>query len=70
MGVCVIIGGQLAEAGEVVVNTIRNTAQRRSFPLSFADVQIVKNALGVDAISIGACGLVVNRFIAQVKSAW
>jgi predicted NBD/HSP70 family sugar kinase len=65
----VIIGGQLAEAGEIVVNTVRETAQRRAFPLSFSDVQIVKNALGADSVCIGACALVVDQYITQVKSA-
>jgi predicted NBD/HSP70 family sugar kinase len=65
----VIIGGQLAEAGEIVVNTVRNTAQRRAYPLSFSDVQIVRNALGPDSICIGACALVVDQYIAEVEPA-
>jgi len=65
----VIIGGQLAEAGEMVVNTVRNTAQRRAFPLSFTGVQIVRNALGADSVCIGACALVVDQYIAQIEPA-
>jgi len=63
----VIIGGQLAEAGEIVINTIRQTAQRRTYPLSFADTQIVRGTLGPDAVCIGACALVVDRYIAEVE---
>jgi glucokinase-like ROK family protein len=63
----VIIGGQLAEAGEIVINTIRQTAQRRTYPLSFADTQIVRGILGADAVCIGACALVVDRYIAEVE---
>lgn len=65
----VIIGGLLAEAGEIVLRTVQNTAQRRSFPLSFADVQIVRSALGADSVCIGACALVVDGFIEQLESA-
>jgi predicted NBD/HSP70 family sugar kinase len=65
----VVIGGQLAEAGEIVLNTIRETAQRRTFPMSFAGVQIVRNALGADSVCIGACTLVVDQYVAQVEPA-
>ncbi len=66
---CVIIGGQLAEAGEVVVHTIREIAQRRAFPLSFSGVQIVRSKLGADSVCIGACALVVDRYVAEVEPA-
>ena len=62
----VIIGGQLAEAGEIVTNAVRNTAQRRSFPLCFSDVQIVSSLLGLDSVGIGACALVVDQYLARV----
>lgn len=65
----VIIGGQLAEAGEIVVNTIRETAQRRTFPMSYAGVQIVRNVLGADSVCIGACTLVIDQYVAEVESA-
>ena len=65
----VIIGGQLAEAGEVVLNTVRKVAQRRTFPMNFADVQISRNALGLDSTCIGACALVVDQYIQQVEPA-
>lgn len=65
----VIIGGQLAEVGEIVVNTIRETAQRRTFPMSYAGVQIVRNVLGADSVCIGACTLVIDQYVAEVESA-
>jgi predicted NBD/HSP70 family sugar kinase len=64
----VIIGGQLAEAGEIVLSTIRETAQRRTFPLSFAGVQIVRNNLGADSVCIGACTLVIDQYVAEAES--
>ncbi len=65
----VIIGGYLAEAGEVVLNAIRKTAQRRAFPLSYGDVQIQRNALSLDSACVGACALVVNEYVAQMEPA-
>jgi predicted NBD/HSP70 family sugar kinase len=62
----VIIGGQLAQVGEIVVNAIRSTAQRRAYPLSFADVQIVRSALGEDSVCIGACALAVDQYIRKL----
>jgi len=63
----IIIGGQLAEAGEIVINTVRETAQRRTYPLSFSDTQIVKSALAADSVCIGACALVIDRYIAEAE---
>jgi predicted NBD/HSP70 family sugar kinase len=65
----VVIGGQLAEAGDIILNTIRETAQRRTFSLSFAGVQIVRNALGTNSVCIGACTLVVDQYVAEVEPA-
>lgn len=65
----VIVGGQLAEAGEIALSAVRETAQRRALPLNFAGVQIVRNALGADSVCIGACALVVERYIAEVEPA-
>jgi predicted NBD/HSP70 family sugar kinase len=62
----VIVGGQLAEVGEGVVRTIQNTAQRKSFPVSFAGVKIVKSALGPDSVCIGASALAVDQYIAAL----
>jgi predicted NBD/HSP70 family sugar kinase len=66
----VIIGGQLAEAGEIALSTIRETVQRRSFVPCFSGVQIVRNALGPDSACIGACSVVLEQYIAQVEPAW
>ena len=66
---CVIIGGRLAEAGEIMLSIVRETVQRRAFPLSYAGVQIVKSALGLDSVGIGACALVVDQYIAEVEPA-
>jgi len=62
----VVIGGQLAEIGEIVIGSIRNTAQRRAFPPSFAGVQIVRSALGPDSVCMGACALVVDEYVREI----
>jgi len=65
----VIIGGQLVEVGELVINMIRETAQRRVFPLSFRGVEIVRGQLGPDASCIGACALAIDRYVAEFEPA-
>ena len=64
----VIIGGRLAEAGDLVLNAVRDTAKRRTYPLSYAGVEIVRNALGPDSCSVGACALVVDRYLAACRA--
>jgi predicted NBD/HSP70 family sugar kinase len=63
----VVIGGQLAEAGEILFSTVRNTVQHKAFPPSFAGVQVVRSALGPDSVCIGACALVVDQYVRQVE---
>jgi len=65
----VLIGGALAEVGELVIHTIRETAQRRSLPLSFKGVEIRRAELGADAACIGACALVIDRYMAEFEPA-
>ncbi len=65
----VVIGGQLAETGEIAISTVRNTVQRKAFPPSYAGVQIVRAALGPEAVCIGACALVVDQYVQQVEPA-
>lgn len=65
----VILGGPLADLGELLINAVRETAQRRSLSLCFAGVNIVRGKLGADAACIGACGIVINRYVADVEPA-
>ncbi len=65
----VIIGGPLAEIGELVINTVRETAQRRALPICFGGVTITRGKLGQDAGCIGACGLVIDRYVTEVEPA-
>ncbi len=53
----IIIGGGLANAGEVLFKAIRDTVSERALPVSRSAVKIVKAKLGNDAGIIGAAAL-------------
>ncbi len=53
----VIIGGGMANAGEVLFKSIRQTVDERALPIASAAVKIVKAKLGKDAGIIGAAAL-------------
>jgi glucokinase len=65
----VIIGGQLAATGDLLLNPIREISQRRAFPLSYRHTQIVQNQLGPDSVCLGACTLVIDQFISAAVPA-
>jgi glucokinase len=53
----IIIGGGMAEAGEVLFKAIRDTVKERALPVSGNAVKIVKARLGNDAGIVGAAAL-------------
>ncbi len=53
----IIIGGGMAEAGEVLFSAIRDTVNERALPVSRGAVKIVKAKLGNDAGIVGAAAL-------------
>ncbi len=53
----IIIGGGLANAGEILFKAIRDTVSERALPVSKGAVKIVKARLGNDAGMIGAAAL-------------
>lgn len=53
----VIIGGEIMEAGELILDPIIETARKRSFLPSFETTQILQGELGEDAAAIGAAML-------------
>ena len=65
----VVLGGPLAELGEILINAVRETAERRSLSLCYSGVNIVRGKLGADAACVGACGIVINRYVADVEPA-
>lgn len=50
----VIIGGEIMEAGELILDPIIETARRRSFLPAFETTQVLPGKLGEDAAAIGA----------------
>jgi glucokinase len=50
----IVLGGDVMEAGELILKSIIHEAGRRAFPPSFEATQIVASALGTDAVFIGA----------------
>lgn len=53
----IIIGGGMAEAGEVLFKAVRMTIEERSLPVNRKIVEIVKAGLGNDAGVVGAAAL-------------
>ena len=58
----IVIGGGVANAGEIIFDTVRKVIRMRSMPTSAGTVRIVKAKLGNDAGMIGA-GLLVKEEI-------
>jgi glucokinase len=54
---CVVLGGGVMEAGDLILNPIINEAQRRAFQPCFEATRIVAAVLGKDASAIGAAML-------------
>jgi predicted NBD/HSP70 family sugar kinase len=63
----VIIGGPLAEAGDLLLEPIRAEVARRGLPTVLGGVQVVLSALGPDAAAIGAASLVLRERSAPLQ---
>jgi predicted NBD/HSP70 family sugar kinase len=50
----VVVGGELADAGDLLLNPIRETLQRQALPSAAAGVEVVPAQLGERAIALGA----------------
>ncbi len=57
----VVIGGGVAEAGDVLFDTVRETVQRRTMKGHATGVEIGKVTFGLDATVIGAASLILNE---------
>lgn len=51
---CIVLGGGVMEAGELILEPIIREAHRRAFQPCFESTKIVAASLGTDAVSIGA----------------
>jgi predicted NBD/HSP70 family sugar kinase len=63
---CVIVGGELSAAGEVLLEPIRQAVRRNAIPSAVGDVEIASGVLGERAELLGALALVMHdsdRFV-------
>lgn len=60
----IVIGGDVAQAGEPLLAGIREVVYRRSLPLATGRLRIVPSQLGDEAGSIGAAVMILERILA------
>lgn len=58
---CVVIGGGLAAAGDMLLGAFRSTLRRRGLAIAADHVAIILGTLGADVVAIGAVSLVVHH---------
>jgi len=58
---CVVVGGALSEAGELLLKPLRATLRRRGLAIAVEHVAIVSGALGYEVVAIGAISIVVHH---------
>jgi predicted NBD/HSP70 family sugar kinase len=57
----VVLGGDLAAAGDLLLNAVRATVIRRAMPKASSEVKITISTLGDDAVAIGAATLAMQN---------
>ncbi|MCX5240394.1 ROK family protein [Streptomyces prunicolor] len=65
----VVIGGSVAEAGDLFLAAIRQTVYRRSLPLATRDLRIVRSSLGERAGLHGAAFVVIDELFSPDRLA-
>jgi predicted NBD/HSP70 family sugar kinase len=58
---CVIVGGDLGAAGEILLDPLRDTVRRNAIPSAVEDLEIVAGVLGERAELLGALALVMHE---------
>jgi predicted NBD/HSP70 family sugar kinase len=58
---CVIVGGDLSAAGEVLLGPLREVVQRNAIPSAVGDLEVVAGVLGERAELLGALALVLRE---------
>ncbi|HYI67361.1 MAG TPA: ROK family protein [Candidatus Limnocylindrales bacterium] len=61
----VVIGGGVAQSGDQLLASIRETVYRRSLPLATRDLTIRRSSLGAQAGIIGASAMVVDQLFSR-----
>ena len=63
----VIIGGGVAQAGDLIFNPLKKTMEKRAFPVPAKVAKIVASSLGRDCTVIGAATLVLREIFKSTK---
>jgi predicted NBD/HSP70 family sugar kinase len=58
---CVVIGGGLAAAGDLLLDPLRSTLRRRGLPVAAEHVALLPGALGDDVVAIGGVTIVIQH---------
>jgi predicted NBD/HSP70 family sugar kinase len=58
---CVVIGGELAAATDLLLGPLRATLRRRGLPVAAEHVTILPGTLGADVVAIGAVTIVIQH---------
>jgi predicted NBD/HSP70 family sugar kinase len=67
----IVIGGGVAQAGDQLLATIRETVYRRSLPLATRDLVVARSTLGDRAGVVGAAAMVLDElFAARSLARW
>jgi predicted NBD/HSP70 family sugar kinase len=56
----VVLGGPLAQAGELLLETVRSTARKRALPITLEHCEIVAGTVGTHAVALGAAGQIIQ----------
>lgn len=63
----IILGGEVVEAGDHLLASIRETIYQRSLPLATRDLQITRSTLGREAGLVGAAFMVIDELFARER---
>lgn len=63
----VVVGGDLAEAGDLLVDGVRERVMERSHPLATTDLQVIASPLGPDAGLLGAAQMAADAALAPAR---
>lgn len=67
---CVVIGGELAQAGDALLGPLQAMLRRCSLPAAVAHVAVEPGALGDDVIALGAVSLVMQQIFVSGNKSW
>lgn len=57
----IVLGGELAEAGDLILDSVGTTIQARAMPKAVQETTITFSSLGADAVAVGAATVVLEH---------